>query len=157
MKTCFLVLPHVVWRWAGGTTLLHPQYGKESVVKHMLFSQNVNLEGTQASLGWPRVTHISLPKMSPMDTFNFFFGCAACWILVPRPGIKPTPPAVEARSLNHWTAREVPECIQFQTQWKCNSMAGSMWNTCEKTYIFYWIYKNVEIYEKINVSDIRDP
>ena len=27
-------------------------------------------------------------------------------ILVPRPGIKPTPTAVEAQSLNHWTARE---------------------------------------------------
>ena len=24
------------------------------------------------------------------------------------PGIEPVPPAVEARSLNHWTAREVP-------------------------------------------------
>ena len=30
--------------------------------------------------------------------------------LVPRPGIQPTPPAVEARSLNHWTARGVPSC-----------------------------------------------
>ena len=32
----------------------------------------------------------------------------ACRILVPRPGINPVPPALEARSLNHWTAREVP-------------------------------------------------
>ena len=38
----------------------------------------------------------------------FWPRCAACGILVPQPGIKPTPPAVEARSLNHWTAREVP-------------------------------------------------
>ena len=29
-----------------------------------------------------------------------------CVILVPRLGIGPMPPAVEARSLNHWTARE---------------------------------------------------
>ena len=28
-------------------------------------------------------------------------------ILVPQPGIKPAPHAVEAQSLNHWTAREV--------------------------------------------------
>ena len=28
--------------------------------------------------------------------------------LVPRPGIEPGPPAVEAWSLNHWTSREVP-------------------------------------------------
>ena len=33
----------------------------------------------------------------------------ACRILVPQPGIEPMPSAVEARNLNHWTAREVPE------------------------------------------------
>ena len=33
-------------------------------------------------------------------------------ILVPQPGIKPVPYAVEAWSLNHWTAREVPK-FQF--------------------------------------------
>ena len=32
----------------------------------------------------------------------------ACGISVPRPGIEPVPPAVEAQTLNHWTAREVP-------------------------------------------------
>ena len=37
----------------------------------------------------------------------YFIGCRACWILVPQPGIKPMPPAVEAWSLNHWT---VPHC-----------------------------------------------
>ena len=37
---------------------------------------------------------------------------AACGILVPRPGIKPVPPALGARSLNHWTAREVPNRVQ---------------------------------------------
>ena len=42
--------------------------------------------------------------------FNFylFFGRAACGILVAQTGIEPAPPALEARSLNHWTAREVP-------------------------------------------------
>ena len=29
-------------------------------------------------------------------------------ILVSRPGIEPVPPALAARNLNHWTAREVP-------------------------------------------------
>ena len=39
----------------------------------------------------------------------FFFGQASmvCEILVPCPGIEPGPPAVEAWSLNHWTARKV--------------------------------------------------
>ena len=33
-------------------------------------------------------------------SFFFFFCRAACGILVPRPGIEPTPPAMGARSLN---------------------------------------------------------
>ena len=37
----------------------------------------------------------------------------ACGILASQPRIEPTPPAVEVRSLNHWTAREVPTyCFQ---------------------------------------------
>ena len=44
--------------------------------------------------------------------FFFFLQChLACGILVPWPGIKPTPPALEAQSLNHWTNREVPIII----------------------------------------------
>ena len=39
---------------------------------------------------------------------TFWPHLAACGDLVPRPGIKPTPPALEAWSLNHWTTREVP-------------------------------------------------
>ena len=35
----------------------------------------------------------------------------ACGIIVPRPGIKPAPPAFEVQSLNHWTAREVPRIL----------------------------------------------
>ena len=31
--------------------------------------------------------------------------------LVPGAGITPLPPAVEAQSINHWTARGVPGCI----------------------------------------------
>ena len=29
-------------------------------------------------------------------------------VLVPQPGLKPMPPAVEVQSLNHWTTRAVP-------------------------------------------------
>ena len=29
------------------------------------------------------------------------------WILVPCPGIKPRPPALEEQSLNHWTTKQV--------------------------------------------------
>ena len=44
----------------------------------------------------------------------------ACGILVPRPGIKPIPPAVEAQSLNHWTAREVPSICHLNSSLPCN-------------------------------------
>ena len=33
--------------------------------------------------------------------------------LVPRPGMEPGPPALAARSLTHWTTREVPRRVQF--------------------------------------------
>ena len=39
-------------------------------------------------------------------------------ILVPPPGIQPMSPAVEALSLNHWIAREVPHVSCFKWQKK---------------------------------------
>ena len=35
----------------------------------------------------------------------------ACGILVSGSGIEPVPPALEVQSLNHWTAREVPNAV----------------------------------------------
>ena len=35
-------------------------------------------------------------------------------IAVPQPGIEPMPPALEARSLNHGTTREVPESHSYK-------------------------------------------
>ena len=52
------------------------------------------------------------PYISGVGTLFFFWpSLAACGILVPRPGIKPVPPEVEARSPNHWTAREFPGAL----------------------------------------------
>ena len=53
-------------------------------------------------------------RLSPPSLFSFFFLIfwphnTACGILVPRPGIKPACPALEAQSLNHWTTRKVLE------------------------------------------------
>ena len=40
---------------------------------------------------------------------------AVCmWDLVPQPGIEPWPPALGARSLTHWTTREVPGVSWFE-------------------------------------------
>ena len=42
------------------------------------------------------------------------FWVAACIRdLVPQPGIEPSPPALGARSLTHWTTREVPVCLSY--------------------------------------------
>ena len=43
----------------------------------------------------------------PSFFLSFFFWSAAYGILVPRPGVEPTHPALQVWSLNHWTAREV--------------------------------------------------
>ena len=54
------------------------------------------------------------PHLQRVTTVSFFF-FLIFWphpsvyrILVPQPGMEPESPAVEAQSLNHWTAREVP-------------------------------------------------
>ena len=47
-------------------------------------------------------------NFSLIKKFFLFFGHTTCGILVPRPGIKPLPLALEGQSLDHWTSREVP-------------------------------------------------
>ena len=45
-------------------------------------------------------------------------------ILVPRPGIEPMPPALEARSLNPWTTREVPRMLDIDMYHEKKIMEG---------------------------------
>ena len=52
--------------------------------------------------------------LETVDTVIFFLFCMShviCGILVPQPGMKLMPTTVEVRSLNHWTAREVPKLL----------------------------------------------
>ena len=66
----------------------------------------------------PAQTHLSVvPWRSPMNWSSkahllqfFFFGYATWHAELLRPGIEPVPSAVEVRSVNHWTTREVPTC-----------------------------------------------
>ena len=52
--------------------------------------------------------------MKDVKCFFFFLATpGGVWDLSSRPGIEPTLPAVEAWSLNHWTAREVPRMLRF--------------------------------------------
>ena len=38
---------------------------------------------------------------------SFIFGCETYGMLVPGPGIRHAPPALEVRSLNHWTTKGI--------------------------------------------------
>ena len=65
---------------------------------------------------------ITIPVFTPLIIYLIFFFkliyifivkclifCLTVYrILVPRPGIEPGPPAVEAQSPNYWTTREFP-------------------------------------------------
>ena len=51
-------------------------------------------------------------RKAAMEILDFFFFLQhhlTCGILVLCPGIRPMPLALEAQSLNQWTAREAPE------------------------------------------------
>ena len=55
-------------------------------------------------------------KKNTVFYFLIFWPCPVTYgILVPQPGIKPMPPAVEAWGLNHWTTEEVQgTCLLVQ-------------------------------------------
>jgi len=58
---------------------------------------------------WPTSISIILyllRMLSFKKKIYFYFGHMACRILASGPGIKPVPPAVEAQSFNHWTAKK---------------------------------------------------
>ena len=52
-------------------------------------------------------TNKTLSQVPQYFSISFWMHPTACRILVPPPGIKPTPPALEVQSLNHWTTRQV--------------------------------------------------
>ena len=61
---------------------------------------------------WSRDIDFKETQIKIKCHFFPFFGQAelgvACEILVPPPGMEPTSLVLEAQSLNHWTAREIP-------------------------------------------------
>ena len=59
---------------------------------------------------------------------DFFVYCPACGILVLQPGIDPTPPAVEAQSLNHCSTQEVLMVWYLSQFWKGASIANILLN-----------------------------
>lgn len=76
-------------------------------------------------------------KTSFVLVFFFLLHGAACWIPVLLTVIKPMTPEVEARSPNHWTAREVPKTVEFKNAQSITMVPGSFealrLNVTEKT------------------------
>ena len=78
-----------------------------------LIQKPLGIFGCRVSFAFFNLDHslgLSVTLVTPTlwSEFLFWLCHMACGILVPQPGTKPTPPALEASSLNSWTAREVP-------------------------------------------------
>ena len=58
--------------------------------------------GKNTGMGW----HFLLQGIFPTQELN---PCLLVFWLVSQPGLKPTPPALEGESRNHWITREIPE------------------------------------------------
>ena len=74
----------------------------------------------------------------PWEERNFFCFLfwphhAACGILVPQPGIEPESPALEVRSLNQWTTREVRNILKTHKSHSCAGQPDTMLNPCHVT------------------------
>ena len=98
---------HALSKW-GGPTKLRPVSAKREC--EFTVARSADFGGSTENPDF---------HVKPTTFFFFFFflifwpHCAACGILVLRPGLEPAPPAEEAQSLNHWTTREVPKPPTF--------------------------------------------
>ena len=110
-KNLIVMIPILINKY-----VFKPSYNdlKFKVWKQLFFHQpNSNCDwnklnkGSTSSLSL-HPTHISY-TLHRGFVFLLSSGCAAQYmVLVPSPGMEPGPPAMAARSLNQWTAKEVP-------------------------------------------------
>ena len=68
--------------------------------------------------------HVKVCLFISSQIFFFWPHPMAYRILVPCPGIKPSPTAVEVLSLNHWTPREVLEWLFLNTSNRFHCRVG---------------------------------
>ena len=91
------------------TSTIHQRRQWGILEKHHQPSQNLFYEYRRRATIRIKCTPRHLTYFTYLLLNLFIWPCrAACRILVPRPGTEPMPPAVEAWSPNHCTAREVP-------------------------------------------------
>ena len=77
-----------------------------TLLYHLSFPEGAKFHSISGLLHWRS-------PLLPSSFFLFWLHCETCVILVPWLGIKPRLLAIEAWSLNHWTAREVPSSASF--------------------------------------------
>ena len=97
---------------------------------------------------------------------SFLWGAVhhlACRISVPWPGIQPSPPAGEARSLNHWATREVPTGSCFRQDGQRSSRLyvhiwARIWRNERGNHVNTWrkniLVQNVQKFSERKVTGI---
>ena len=103
-------------------------------------------------------TKLEDPLATDFDFFCLFVWppCAACGILVPQPGIEPVPPAVEARSLNHWTtlATDLIHVNHFLTP---SALRGSCFSPSSFSLLIYRLLQLIPSQLPSPVPDFEAP
>ena len=95
-----------------------------SMQAHRVLYSPDNIKGYPDWVSECNLNHFLLPFLKPpaFQQLVWFFVClVGCFwphwasreFLVPQPRMEPTLPKVEARSLNHWSARKVPQCNNY--------------------------------------------
>ena len=102
----YLKLPRVIFLSLKTKTVLTNAWGNQDSLKHGPIQVSIVTSFSSST----HVLHC-LQTCNWLDLFyflTFWPHHEACRILVPRSGIKPKPPVVEAQNPNHWTVKEIP-------------------------------------------------
>ena len=89
-----------------------------------------------------------------LNLFYFWWYHMVLGILVPWPGIKPVPSALEAQSLNQWITREVPDFIIIAVDLQ-NYLCDSKYFVSHSVAYFvlpYGCFNELEVAKLINLS-----
>ena len=97
---------------------------------------------------FPKQMHHSYVSYMVFFFFSFWPHYLACGILVPWPEIEPSPPAVVARSLNHWTIRKSLHGLflgvgkimikSSEFTWSDNPLVLCCWSWAQKPVCLPW-------------------
>ena len=97
-----------------------------------------DLPWTSSTL-WPVSYEVSVSRVSQtffLLLFSLSFWPRSMWDTNSSTGIQPTPPALEAQSLNHWTTREVPKRFTLYIVTTCFQifLSPQTWHFIDQTH-----------------------